>query len=109
MRGIAKQLTAGDTVEVRAVDTTRTLTVTQEARYVKQEPYRCNGLLVTVEGYGTTYDIEIPDSDDYSCPKLLFSSTPATGYQVLDLDLAGDDEFGLVAEQTASDLGIPDR
>lgn len=105
--GVAKQLREGEKVEIEASDTTRTLTVTEAARHVDREPYRYNGLLVTLEGYGTEYTLGVPERDRPAV--LLYPSNPGLGEIVKDIDRKGDGEFGIVAEQTAADLGIPER
>jgi len=105
--GVAKQLREGETVEVEAADTTRTLTVTKEARYVEREPFQDNGLLVTLEGYGTEYTLKIPDRDRPAT--LRYPSSDVLGQGVKDIRRKDDESFGIVAEQTADDLGIPER
>lgn len=109
IRGVAKQLTKGEQVIVLA-DKERKLTVSEEAEHLEREPYRCNGYRITLEGYGTEYEIEIPDEeyDSGSHPRLLYPSSSATGYPVEDLTPVDGDGI-IVAQQTAADLGIPER
>lgn len=108
--GVAKQLCEGDRVIVDAADTTRTLTVVDEARYVDREPYRSAGLLLTLEGYGTEYTIEVPDEN--RPPVIKYPSGTVLGEVIHDIqpDTAGDGGgFDIVASHTASDLDIPTR
>jgi len=106
--GVAKQLHEGDDVTVVCADTDRSLTVTDEARYMEREPYRSNGLVVELEGYGTEYVLEVPD-EKYDRPAtLVYPSGDATGELVKHID-HDEGGFGIVAEQTAADMGIPER
>jgi hypothetical protein len=104
---VAKQLREGESVEVVCADTNRSLTVTRGARYVEREPYQDNGLLVTLEGYGTEYTLKVPERDRPA--KLRYPSGDVMGELVKDIRRQNDDSFGIVAEQTAGDLGIPER
>jgi hypothetical protein len=106
--GVAKQLQEGEEVTLICADTDRSLTVTEAARYAEREPYRSNGLVVELEGYGTEYVLEVPD-ENYDRPStLVYPSGDAIGELVKDID-RDDGGFGIVAEQTAADLGIPER
>lgn len=105
--GVAKKLREDESVEVVAADKTRSLTVVEEARYVEREPYRYNGLLVSLDGYGTEYTLEVPENDRPAT--LLYPSGDAPGELVRDIRRDGDGGFGIVAEKTASDLGIPEQ
>lgn len=106
--GVAKQLCEGERVEVLAADRDRTLTVTQEARRVDRRPYRYDALLVSFEGYGTEYTLEVPVEDRPAT--LHYPSGDAIGELVRDIQYAEEGEkFAIVAEQTAADLGIPEQ
>lgn len=107
--GIAKQLQEEDRVSVETgSNKDRTLTVVDEARYVEREPYRCNGLLLTFEGYGTEYTLEVPENDQPV--RLLYPSNDGIGELVHGIDFADEEEsFAIVAEHTAADLGVPER
>lgn len=106
--GVAKQLLEGEEVTLICADTDRSLTVTKAARYVEREPYRSNGLVVELEGYGTEYVLEVPDEKYHRPATLVYPSGDATGELVKDID-CDEGAFGIVAEQTAADLGIPER
>lgn len=108
VRGVAKQLHEGEKVEIRAGGKNRKLTVTMEAEYVEREPYRCNGLLVDLEGYGTEYTLEVPENDDQP-PVLLYPSGSALGEIVRNVKSKEEASFGIVAEKTAADMGISER
>lgn len=109
IRGLAKQLHRGDRVNIETGRTERTLTVTEDALYVDREPYRCNGLVVEFDGYGTTYELEVPEPS-YGLPATLrYPSSPTLGEAVKDMRVADGLTVGLVSEQTAGDLGIPRR
>jgi hypothetical protein len=106
--GVAKQLREGEEVTLICADTDRTLTVTEAARYAEREPYRSDGLVVELEGYGTEYVLEVP-AEKYDRPAtLIYPSGDALGELVKDIDRA-EGAFGIVAEQTAADMGIPER
>lgn len=106
--GVAKQLREGDDVTVVCADTTRSLRVTESARVAEREPYRANGIVVELEGYGTRYVLEVPDENHDRPATLLYPSGDALGELVRDLN-RDEDEIGIVAENTAADLGIPER
>ncbi|WP_254810638.1 hypothetical protein [Natronosalvus amylolyticus] len=97
LRDVALLLETGDEVTVVASDTTRSLTVAEPAQQVNREPYRCNATLVTLEGYGTQYTLEIPMSDKPA--KLVFPSNPVFGPFVKQLQL--DEESVAKAAEAA--------
>lgn len=105
LRGLAKQIRGGESLNVTTAKH-RTLTATR-AEYLEREPYRCNGWRIYMEGYGTEYELEVPDGSKRP-PTLLYPSSSATGEVVKDVDVE-DDGPKIVAEQTAADLGIPSR
>jgi hypothetical protein len=107
IRAVAEQLSVDDRVEIEAADKTRTLAVTKEPREVDRRPYRCKGLLVSLEGYGTDYSIEIPDDD--RAARLLYPSGPSYGIDIRDLSVEEGTEPALVSNRTAADMGIPER
>lgn len=108
VHGVAKQLREGEEVEIRAGGKERTLTVTRTARFVERRQYRCNALLVDFEGYGTEYTLEVPEDDDQP-PVLHYPSGNNLGEVVRDIESKESEQFGLVAEKTAADMGIPER
>jgi len=73
LRQVVGYLEVGDEVTVYASDTDRDLTVCEPARTVEREPYRHDATVLTLEGYGTEYDLEIPFTRD-APPQLRFPS-----------------------------------
>jgi len=107
MRGVIKQLPEQERIEVFCADTTRTLSVCEEAEYVDREPYRHNGLILSLEGYGTDYTLEIPAAKYNKHARLLYPSCSGLGETVKAIRPVGDYEFSIVSDRTAADLGIP--
>lgn len=106
--GTVKQLQEGEKVVVEAGYKERTLTVSSEAEFLDREPYRCNATAIRLEGYGTEYRLECPDTGYDRLPALHYPSTDINGEIVKNVE-PQDRVMGIVAEKTAADLGIPPR
>ncbi|MWV38404.1 hypothetical protein [Natrialba sp. INN-245] len=81
---------------------TRTLTVTVEPHIEDRRPYRCQGLLVYLEGYGTEYTLECPSDPDQAV-RLLFPSTPSYGVFVRVLECVAR-EMAIISDTSVEDL-----
>lgn len=115
MRAFVKLLEDGEKVSVNARDKTRTLTVTEPARHVR-DTYQTNGFYLGLTGYGTHYTLCVPDSEDEGV-RLRYPQNPGLGELVHGLrrleqtsrnadsaepvGVAGTD---LVSDTTAADI-----
>lgn len=105
LTGFAKQVQDEEAVEVETSNKTRSLTAVT-ADYLEREPYRCDGWRIYLEGYGTEYQLEVPDSRDKP-PVLLYPSSSALGEIVTGIDVVDGPQ--IVTTQTVADLGISVR
>lgn len=104
--GIVRQLRVGESITVIGGGIERSLTVTEEPERIERQPDCQNVISVELEGYGTEYTLEVPETG--SRTRLLYPSSDTLGDHIKDIEREHGDT-SIVAEQTVEDLGIPQR
>lgn len=107
MEAVANRVSVGDKLAVETRTKTRSLELVEPVQIREGDKYRRDATVLHMEGYGTSYRLEIP-TDRSRFPGLFYPSGTATGVIVRDLSIKGEEELAIVSDKTAADFGIPE-